>query len=71
MVEYGMTPTQALQAATITAANMLDHADDLGRIDKGYLADLIAVTGDPLEDITAVRKPVVVIKAGRVVVDRR
>ena len=71
MVEYGMTPTHALQAATVTAAKVLNRSDSLGRVDKGYLADLIAVKGNPLEDISTLRQPVVVIKGGHVLVDRR
>ncbi|MGD2108988.1 MAG: amidohydrolase family protein [Phycisphaerae bacterium] len=71
MVEYGLTASQALRAATITAAKVIGRATDLGRVDKGYIADLIAVEGNPLDDITALRQPVVVIKDGRVVVDRR
>ncbi len=71
MVEYGMTPTQALQAATITAAKMLAHADDLGRVEKGYVADLIAAQGNPLDDISVLRQPVIVIKEGQIIADRR
>jgi imidazolonepropionase-like amidohydrolase len=71
MVAYGMTPQQALRAATATAAAVLRRDKDLGRIAPGYLADLVAVQGDPLSDITALRKPILVIKDGVVAVDRR
>lgn len=71
MVEYGMSPTEALRAATATAARVLGHEKDLGRIEPGYVADLIAVRGDPLKDVSVLRKPVVVLKEGRVAVDRR
>jgi imidazolonepropionase-like amidohydrolase len=71
MVEYGMSPLQALQAATITAAEVLGKSEDLGRIAKDYLADIIAVQGNPLADPTVLRDPVVVIKGGRVILDRR
>ena len=43
----------------------------LGRIEQGYLADLIAVSGNPLEDPSALRSPVVVIKDGKIALDRR
>jgi imidazolonepropionase-like amidohydrolase len=71
MVAYGMTPTQALRAATATAAAVLRRDKDLGRIAPGYLADLVAVQGDPLADIAALRRPILVIKDGAVAVDRR
>jgi imidazolonepropionase-like amidohydrolase len=71
MVAYGMTPQQALRAATATAAAVLRRDKDLGRIAPGYLADLVAVQGDPLADISALRKVALVIKEGRVEADRR
>jgi imidazolonepropionase-like amidohydrolase len=71
MVAYGMAPADALKAATVTAAALLDHGNDLGRITDGYLADVVAVRGKPLEDISAIRNPVLVIKNGVLVVDRR
>jgi imidazolonepropionase-like amidohydrolase len=71
MVEYGMSPLEALRSATTTAAKVLRREKDLGRAAKGYTADLIAVRGDPLVDLTVVRKPVVVLKAGRIELDRR
>ncbi len=71
MVDYGMSPTAALKAATITAAGVLGRADDLGRIAKDHLADIVAVRGNPLEDIATLRSVVVVIKDGNVIIDRR
>ncbi len=71
MAAYGMTPPQALRAATSTAAKVLGQPDDLGRVAEGALADLIAVRGDPLLDPSALRAPAVVINEGRIVVDRR
>jgi imidazolonepropionase-like amidohydrolase len=71
MAAYGMSPTEALRAATITAARTLGREKDLGRIAPGYIGDLVAVQGDPLKDPKALRKPVVVIKEGQVVLDRR
>jgi imidazolonepropionase-like amidohydrolase len=71
MVSYGMTPAQALRAATITAAKVLGREKDLGRIARGCVADLVAVRGNPLEDVSILRRPVLVIKDGRAVVGRR
>jgi imidazolonepropionase-like amidohydrolase len=52
MVEFGMTPLQALQAATLNSAEALDRGDSIGVLAPGYLADVIAVQGNPLEDIS-------------------
>ena len=71
MVACGMSPVQALRSATLVAAEVLGREDDLGRINKGYIADLVAVRDDPLEDITSIRKPAMVFKGGRVVLDKR
>lgn len=71
LVDYGMTPAAALAAATRTAAEVLGRGGDLGRVAPGFVADLVAVDGDPLRDVAALRRPQVVIRKGRVVVDRR
>ena len=71
LVAWGMTPRDALRAATATAAAVLGRGRDLGRIAPGAIADLVAVAGDPLAGIAALRHPVLVIKDGRVEVDRR
>ena len=71
MVAYGMPPGQALKAATITAAGVLRKEKELGRIAPGYLADLVVVKGDPLADVSVIEKPALVVKDGRVAVDRR
>ena len=71
MVEAGMSPAQVIQAATRTAAEHLGIGDDLGTLETGKLADLIIVEGDPLENISVLRTPWVVMKDGRVVVDNR
>ena len=66
MAAYGMSPTRALQAATSVAARVLGMEHDLGRIQPGYLADLVAIDGDPLENPAALRRVRLVIKAGHV-----
>lgn len=72
LVRAGMTPEQALGSATGIGAELLGLEDELGRIAPGYLADIVAVEGNPLEDIDAVIVGVRwVMKEGRVVVDRR
>src|SRR5688572_28046245 len=64
-VRRGMTPLQALQSGTINAADLLDVAYR-GRIAEGFLADIVAVPGNPLEDITAVERVLFVMKGGAV-----
>jgi imidazolonepropionase-like amidohydrolase len=66
MVKLGMTPTEALRAATVVAAQILDKSRDLGQLRQGMLADVVAVEGDPTADISAVRKVGFVMKGGTV-----
>src|ERR1700733_13866334 len=67
MVTWGMTSMQAIQAATVTAAEALGRPKDVGAIAVGRYGDLIAVTGDPLSDVAALQSVAVVIKGGEVV----
>lgn len=72
VVEAGMTPLEALRAATMTGAEVVGMADRLGRVAPAYLADVVGVMGDPRSDVNAVIPGVRwVMKDGRVVVDKR
>jgi imidazolonepropionase-like amidohydrolase len=64
MVDRGMTPVQALRAATVVSAQLVDRDHDLGRLEPGYLADVVAVPGDPTEDIAVTRDVRFVMKGG-------
>lgn len=64
LVERGMTPMQALQAATTVSADLVDAADELGQLTPGYLADVIAVAGDPSVDIATMLDVRFVMKDG-------
>ena len=66
MVKYGMTPMQAIQAATSNAADLLGHANELGSMKVGKHADLVAVSGDPLKDISLLERVEFVMKEGKV-----
>jgi imidazolonepropionase-like amidohydrolase len=71
-VKAGMTPEQALRSATTIGAELLGVQDRLGRLAAGYLADIVAVEGDPLQNIDALFAGVRwVMKDGAVVVDKR
>jgi imidazolonepropionase-like amidohydrolase len=67
MVRYGMTPMQAIQSATTVAAELLERPNDMGAIEVGKYADIIAVAGDPLKDITELERVRFVMKGGDVV----
>jgi imidazolonepropionase-like amidohydrolase len=64
MVKFGMTPAQAIRAATSTAAELLGTQNDLGTIAAGKQADIVAVPGDPLTDVSLMEKVEFVMKAG-------
>jgi imidazolonepropionase-like amidohydrolase len=70
MVRYGATPLQAIQTATVNAAQALDRAKDVGQATPGHFGDLVGVSGDPLKDVTVLERPVFVMKGGEVVVKR-
>ena len=65
MVEWGMTPLQAIQAATTSAAKALDAEDDVGAIAVGRYADIVAVDGNPLQDVRLLEHVAAVVKSGR------
>lgn len=66
MVAAGMTPAQAIEAATVSAATLLGLADELGTIQPGKSADIIAVDGDPLQDVAALRRMAFVMRRGEI-----
>jgi imidazolonepropionase-like amidohydrolase len=66
MVKYGMTPMQAIQSATSNAADLLGHSDMVGSIKPGKFADVIAVTGDPLQNVGLLEHVEFVMKDGKV-----
>ena len=66
MVKYGMTPMQAIQAATSSAADLLGHSKEVGSIKPGKFADLVAVSHDPLQDISVLENIEFVMKDGAV-----
>jgi imidazolonepropionase-like amidohydrolase len=66
MIQFGMTPMQAIQSATSRAAEMLGMKGQLGVIAPGALADVIAVSGDPLKDVKVLEKVTFVMKDGKV-----
>src|SRR5271165_1440560 len=65
-VNYGMTPMQAIRTATTTAAELLGWSDKMGSIEAGKWADIVAVSGDPLKDITELQRVKFVMKSGAV-----
>jgi len=63
-VQMGMTPIQAIQTATVNAADLLGWSDRVGTLEPGKFADIIAVNGDPAKDVTLLENPVLVMKGG-------
>ncbi len=66
MVEWGMTPLQAIQAATINTAELFGLSD-IGRIQEGYIADIVGTNGNPLDDITLLESVTFVMKEGKII----
>ncbi len=66
MVEYGMTPMQAIQAATVHAAELLGWPDAVGASEAGRFADIIAVEGDPLDNVSLLEDVRFVMKGGKI-----
>ena len=66
MARYGMTPLQVLRADYLNGARLLGWGDSIGQLKPGYLADIIAVSGDPLSDIGVVTKVGFVMKSGKI-----
>ena len=64
MVEAGMPPLEAIRSATINAAALLDESGRLGSVEPGFAADIVAVQGDPLRDITLLQQVQFVMKNG-------
>jgi imidazolonepropionase-like amidohydrolase len=71
LVQLGMPPVEAIRSATVLAAELLGRPDQLGTLEPGRFADLIAVEGDPLTDIRALERVTLVMKGGVVVSDKR
>jgi imidazolonepropionase-like amidohydrolase len=66
MVKHGMKPAEAIKAATINAAELLGVANEVGTIEPGKSADLVAVDGDPLTDVTVLKRVAFVMKSGEI-----
>lgn len=71
MVKFGMTPAQAIRAATSSAADLIGRAQDVGSIEPGKYADIIAVQSDPLQDVRALEHVDFVMKGGTIYKDTR
>ncbi len=69
MVKYGLTPLQAIQAATVNAADLLGWSDRVGSLEPGKFADLVAVEGNPLSDVSVLERVKFVMKGGEVIKD--
>jgi imidazolonepropionase-like amidohydrolase len=70
LVKYGMTPAAAIKAATVNAAALLGLSAEVGTLERGKRADVIAVSGDPTRDVTVLKRVTFVMKGGEVFVDQ-
>jgi imidazolonepropionase-like amidohydrolase len=68
MVKFGMSPADVLRSDLINGAKLLDWADEIGQLKPGFYADVIAVPGNPLENIGVLERPAFVMKNGEVLV---
>ena len=66
MVKYGMSPAETLRSGLINGAKLLRWSDSIGQLKPGFYADIIAVAGNPLTDITVVTRPIFVMKNGEI-----
>ena len=66
MVKYGMDPMSALQSATVETAKLLDEFDNIGSISAGKIADIIAISGNPITNINNMENVVFVMKDGQI-----
>ena len=71
MVEFGMTPAAAIHATTVNAADLLGFGEEVGALTPGRRADIIAVDGDPLADVAALRTVRFVMRDGRTYLDEK
>lgn len=71
LVGAGMSTADVIRAATMVAADAIGRPDDIGQLQPGFLADVVAVAGDPLADLTALSRPLLVMKQGEVLMDLR
>jgi len=67
MVKLGLTPLEAIQAATVNAADLLGWSGRVGSLEPGAWADIIAIDGDPLKDVTTLERVKFVMKSGEVI----
>jgi imidazolonepropionase-like amidohydrolase len=65
-VKYGMSPLQAIQAATASATDLLGYSDIIGSIRPGKYADILALSGDPLQDVRVLESVNFVMKEGKI-----
>jgi imidazolonepropionase-like amidohydrolase len=71
MYAYGMSTAEVIRASTKTAAKVLRMGEELGQVSEGFLADLVVVEANPIDDLSTLRQPVLVIKDGQVVFKKK